>query len=283
MSKNNILAIGHSVVDIIHENNQTKTRPGGIYFSVLGFLTANKINLSLLTNFTREHENFFEPVYSKINLLPEYYVPKMPVNHLYIYPNRERDEVYEYIPENIDLNRIDNLNLYGAIYINMVSGFEISLEDLENIRKNFNGIIYLDIHTLSRGVYKNNKRKFRAIPNGEKWITNADFVQVNELELKTISSDADENQIVRKFFNGGGKGFVITEGEKGVRAYYKQNGEILLERIPVKKKSNSQCVGCGDFFGASLIAEIISGKDFIKALNFASEKTQMFANGEIEF
>ena len=103
------------------------------------------------------------------------------------------------------------------------------------------------------------------------------------MELKTISDEADENKIVRKFFESGGKGFVITEGEKGVRAYYKQNGEILLERIPVKKKSNSQCVGCGDFFGASLIAEIISGKDFIKALNFASEKTQIFATGEIKF
>jgi hypothetical protein len=46
------------------------------------------------------------------------------------------------------------LSGFNGIMINMISGFDITLEQLKTIRKNFSGPVYMDVHTFSRGVDK---------------------------------------------------------------------------------------------------------------------------------
>lgn len=278
MSKNKILVIGHSVLDKIHSGDKTETKPGGIFFSTLGFIASEfKNEIYLLTSLTKENEKFFRSIYSQINLLPNYLTDKMPINHLYIYANKERDEVYEYIPEPLDIGRAGDLNTYDAIYLNMISGFDVTLETLTEIRKNYNGVIYIDIHTLSRGVFKNNKRIFRTIPDGIKWISNGDFVQVNNTELKMLSDELGESDIVREFFKSGGKGFIITESKNGAKGYFEKEGEIEFAQIRPPKVSEKECVGCGDYFGASFLSEYMHSGDFLSALNYATLKSSQFS------
>ncbi len=275
-----ILAIGHSVLDKIHAGGKTETKPGGIYFSVLGFIASEfPSEVSLLTTFAKENEKYFAEAYSQVKLIPGYVSGQMPVNHLYIYENKERDEIYEYIPEALDIARAGNLNNYNAIYLNMISGFDVTLDALKEMREKFDGIIYLDIHTLSRGVYKNNKRKFRTIPDGMKWIAQADFVQTNERELKTLSDEFTENEIVREFFEKGGKGFIVTQGKKGAKGYYEKNGEIEMLELKNEISFGNQCVGCGDYFGASFISAYLHARDFVTALEHANKKAGEFAFG----
>ncbi len=278
MSKNKILAIGHSVVDKIHIADIIEIKPGGIYFSVKGFLSAeNTCDVSLLTEFTRENEKYFSPEYSNVKLVGDFYSKEMPVNHLFIYKDKERDEIYEYVPTSLNLNKISNFNHFYTIYINMISGFDVTLDDLKKLRSEFNGIIYLDIHTLSRGVFKNNTRKFRTIPEGIEWINNVDFVQANEHEIKTLSDELSFNQIVNRFFDEGGKAFIVTKGKNGIESYYKENNEIKFVRLKPNKISEKQCVGCGDFFGANFICNFINTRNILQSLNITLEKVTEFA------
>ncbi len=278
MSRNKILAIGHSVLDKIHAGDKTETKPGGIHFSALGFIASEfQSEVSLLTTFTKENEKYFAEAYSQVKLIPGYISEQMPVNHLYVYNDKERDEVYEYIPEPLDIARAGNLNNYDAIYLNMISGFDVTLNTLKEMREKFDGIIYLDVHTLSRGVYKNNKRKLRVIPDGMKWIAQADFAQVNETELKMLSEELTENEIVKEFFEKGGKGFVVTRGKEGVKGYHEKNGEIEMLELKAEFPSEKPCVGCGDYFGASFISAYLHTRDFVSALKYANKNSVLFA------
>ena len=45
-----------------------------------------------------------------------------------------------------------DLNKFDGIFINMITGFDINQKQIEDVRKKFKGLIYFDVHTLSRGV-----------------------------------------------------------------------------------------------------------------------------------
>ena len=93
---------------------------------------------------------------------------------------------------------IGNLNLFDGILINMITGFDFNLEQIKEIRNVYKGLIYIDVHTLSRGLDKNLKREFRLIPFFNEWASSVDIIQVNESELRTISKKTDELEIVKE-------------------------------------------------------------------------------------
>ena len=104
----------------------------------------------------------------------------------------ERKETYSQVSQNLILPT-DNLNRFDGILVNMISGYDISLTQLEQLRKNYHGVIYFDVHTLSRGVDKNLNRIFRRIENFNKWAECIDILQANESELLTLSDKKDES------------------------------------------------------------------------------------------
>ena len=77
----------------------------------------------------------------------------------------------------------------------MITGFDITLDQLKEIRKNFSGLIYIDVHTLSRGLDKYYQRNFRLIPDFSEWAKCIDIIQVNELELYTLFDSKSEKDI----------------------------------------------------------------------------------------
>ena len=102
----------------------------------------------------------------------------------------------------------------------MISGFDISLEDLKSIRRKYDGDIYLDVHTLSRGLDEDNNRKFRPVPDAEGWLNSVDIVQVNESELLTITDGNSEQERVEEVLNLHPHTLIITMGNKGVKMFY---------------------------------------------------------------
>ena len=263
-----ILVIGHSVADKVHYKGEVKTAPGGIYFSVLGFL-ANKpdAEIHLVTSFAEGYYSLFEEVFRRVKFSVAPAAERMPVNHLYFKDNEEREEVYEYIPEKLNIDAVGDLDTYDGIFINMVSGFELGINELYQIRQSFQGPIYIDIHTLSRGVSPDKQRFFRPVPHPEVWYGNADFIQVNEKEILTLGNGNEgRDEIIDDILSVGVSGVIVTNAEKGAGIYY-YNGEkkdfsysdsFLVSEIP--------CVGCGDFFGAVFFSAFLKEKSFEKAL-----------------
>ncbi len=274
-----ILVIGHTVVDKIHFNNNLETKPGGIYFSLLGFLYSGlNLDIDLLTSVTKEDYKLFSEVFSKVNFIGNPFSEKMPVNHLIVKEDEEREENYEYIPSSLNVNNITDFSIYDGVFINMVSGFEIEINDLYYIRQNFQGPIYIDIHTLSRGVDKNNHRYFRAIPHAEVWYGNVDFLQANESEILTLGENHTKNEIVDNILSLGTKGVIVTNGEKGAEIYFVESEKKTFATEYQSLISPVPCVGCGDFFGASFFMYWLTQHDLQDSLKVAEYSARLFAN-----
>ena len=247
-----ILLIGHSIIDNIEKEGGYKTFPGGIFYSVLGTMAVQKSHdlIYIATGYNNKSYHLFEKLYSKINLEYSQIVEDLPEVFLEALDNEERKETYKNLSTGLSLDRISDWNQFDGILINMITGFDISLEQLKWIRTKYSGPIYFDLHTLSRGVDQNMERKFRLLPFAEDWLQNIDLLQCNEMELKTLSAKKNETEIAKQILSLGAKYLIVTKGGKGARIYYKENSIIKSLSKPAKTVNVINKIGCGDIFGA---------------------------------
>ena len=266
-----ILIIGQSVVDRINQDGNVSVKPGGIHYSVAGVSSFIEDNdqIYLCTTISKKDEYLFKGFYSVVKQEFIGFREKIPAVNLTIHKNRERDERYENITQNLNLPDKD-LNLFDGIFVNMVTGYDLNLKQAEYIREKFKGTIYFDVHTFSRGYDENGNRNFRRIPGFDKWAKCVDIIQANEEELKTLSGKSDEREIVRKLLGCGVQQVIITKAEKGVRIYYNQAGELESVFYPAIKIKTVNKVGCGDVFGAVYFYNYIRTRNVNKSLQIAN-------------
>ena len=189
--------------------------------------------------------------------------------HLIIHDSEERTECYENISKNLDVD-YSILNNFDGILINMITGFDITLEQLKEIRKHFNGLIYLDVHSLSRGFDKSKTRVLQQIENFSQWASSVDLIQANEHEVKTLFHFDNELEIAAEVLKHGTKVLIVTEGAKGARAYFKRNDEVESNFVPAEKVITNNKVGCGDIFGSIFFYTYLKSQNADKALNAAN-------------
>ncbi|MEW6652492.1 MAG: carbohydrate kinase family protein [Bacteroidota bacterium] len=274
-----ILLIGHSIIDHYAGSNQIK--PGGVYYSALGFLSCSKPNdrLMLLTGKSAKNFELFEPLYSKVDLSLSDEITDMPEVFLFTSGQSERREVYKNISGKLNVEKIKDISSYDGLMVNMITGFDISFEQLKWIRKNYPGLIYFDVHTLSRGFDKNGKREFRMIPQIEEWLSCIDILQCNQRELQTICSLKNEDESAEWIMKKGVTTLLITKAKNGAVLYSKEERpkKIIVrgENIAVKNK-----VGCGDIFGASFFYSYIFNRDKRAALSYANHAGAVAASTE---
>lgn len=267
----NLLIIGHSVVDRINYKGNEELKPGGIFYSTLalGYLAEQDDEIFLCTSMCKKEEYLFKDIYEIVDKEYIQYVDNIPTVKLNVYDDKERDETYSNIIKILTLP-MNELNKFDGIFINMITGFDINLKQIEEVRKEFNGLIYFDVHTFSRGVRDDMKRNFRRIPAFDKWAKNIDILQVNEEEIQTISDNKNEIDIVREMFSYGIEILIVTKAEHGARAYFIEENEIksiFISAIKVKVLNN---VGCGDVFGAVFFYNYIRKADIIDSLRAAN-------------
>lgn len=277
-----ILVIGHSVEDHIHQNNEEKVKPGGIYYSVLGLskiITAGD-EIHLMTALQKSSEHLFSAVYDKIDKKNITWVNKIPKVHLIIHDLEERTECYENVSKNLDVD-YNVLSNYDGILINMITGFDITLEQLQEIRKHFSGLIYLDVHSLSRGFEESKTRVFRQIPEFDQWASLVDLIQANELEVKTLFHFDSELEIAAKVLEYETNSLIVTKGDAGACAYYNRNNEVESLFVPAEKVNTNNKVGCGDIFGGIFFYTFLKTGNINESLiaaNYAAGKSASTQN-----
>jgi len=268
-----LLVIGNSVVDTIDFNGEIKTKPGGIFYTVtaLNNFKENQDKISLVTAVDKKHYLLFKDEYEKLDGKIFNYVESIPKVWLKVEKHSERHEKYENINQNISFN-IKDLNSYDGILINMITGFDITLEQLKDIRKNYEGLIYFDVHTFSRGLDEDFKRRFRVIPRFKEWASNLDIVQVNKNELFTLSDKKNEEAIINEVLDHGIKYLIVTLEEKGAKVFFKENNVLKNFHESAITVNIKNKVGCGDVFGAVFFYCYISQgyKSINKALQLAN-------------
>ncbi|MHB8336505.1 MAG: carbohydrate kinase family protein [Ignavibacteriaceae bacterium] len=266
-----LLIIGHTVEDHIHYQGENKIKPGGIFYTVLTLLNFKNENDEIFLNTSIQKENYhlFSPVFDQLDRRYFTFVERIPKVFLTVHNFKERGETYENITEKLEILSAD-LSQFDGILINMITGFDLTLDQLKEIRENYTGLIYFDVHTLSRGMDENFHREFRVIPYFREWATLLDIIQVNENELNALFDIPDEMDIAREVLNCGAKFFIVTKGEAGSKIYSLNNDELtstFISSIKIKIKNK---IGCGDAFGAVFFYAYIQSENFIKALTLAN-------------
>lgn len=272
------LIIGHSVEDQISSGKNQDIKPGGIFYtaSALNYLKENSDEIFLCTAVERNNLKLFSPLYENLDKKYFEFVDEIPKVILKIYENKEREEFYKNITCGLKIN-FEDISSFDGIILNMITGFDIDLDQMKKIRKNFKGLIYMDIHTFSRGIEKKIingekvfKRNFRNIPNFKEWAENIDIVQVNENELLTLSEESTELKIVEEVLKAGLKYIIITKGKLGSKIYFRNNEEInSMFKSSLKVETHNK-IGCGDVFGAAFFYTYFKSKDISKSLETAN-------------
>jgi len=269
----NILVIGHSVADLIDSKGEKKIQPGGIYYTITALNNIKKYSdeISLVTAIDDTNYYLFKDEYEKLHSKFFNKVDKIPKVHLKIEEIGERHEAYENINQNLQFN-VKDLNRFDGILINMITGFDITLEQIVNIRKNYSGLIYFDVHTFSRGLDDKMRRYFRLIPQFDKWACNFDFIQVNKNELYCLSDKKNEEEIASEVLGYGTRYLILTLEDKGAKIFYKENHILKKNYEPAVKINVRNKVGCGDVFGAVFFYSYISQgeKNIAKVLETAN-------------
>ena len=266
-----LLIIGHSVEDHINEEGIEKIKPGGIFYTALSLKSFIEENDKIFLNSAvqRENYNLFSNVYDGLEKNYLKFVDRIPKVYLTLHDFKERGETYESISQGLEIN-LNGLNVFDGILINMITGFDISLEQIKTLRRAYKGLIYIDIHTLSRGLDENLEREFRTIPNFNEWASSVDILQTNESEFKTLSLLKDELEIAKEVLSFGIKYLIITKGALGAKIFSMNGKEIISTFKSSIKIESKNMIGCGDVFGAVFFYHYIKTNNPDESLNLAN-------------
>lgn len=178
------------------------------------------------------------------------------------------------------------LNDLDALYINLISGFELDLETAQLIRQHFRGPIYCDIHSLLLAVQPNGMRTLQPLPNSAAWCRCFDLIQVNEEEMSMMASDP--MALAATAFAEGVSFVAITLGSRGV-VYFaapgferlsdvrrpmlgRLSGAIRTAKVPAKPTRHpgpGDPTGCGDVWGATYFSRLLAGDKLDAAIDRA--------------
>jgi hypothetical protein len=170
-----------------------------------------------------------------------------------------------------------------ALYINLISGFELELETLQLIRRHFQGPIYLDLHSLLLGIQPDGTRFLQTLADPAAWCACADLLQVNEQEMSMMAPDP--MALAATAMRAGVQSLLVTLGKRGVvyvlapgfdrledlrRPDHLRTGAVRTALVPAERvNSPGDPTGCGDVFGATYFSRLLTGDTFAVALSAA--------------
>lgn len=175
-----------------------------------------------------------------------------------------------------------------ALYINLISGFELDLETAQLIRTHFKGPVYCDLHSLLLAVQPDGMRTLQPLPNPAAWCRCFDLIQVNEDEMHMMAPDPLGLAAVA--MSTGVSTLTVTMGKRGV-VYFAAPGferlsdlesnrdplqsvagairTELLPAAPTRDAGNGDPTGCGDVWGATYFSRLLAGENIADAMQSA--------------
>lgn len=186
-----------------------------------------------------------------------------------------------------------------ALYINLLSGWELDLETAQLIRSHFTGPIYCDLHMLMMAVQPDGLRTPRPLPDVAAWCGCFDVLQVNEDEMQLMAPDS--MALAATAMAAGVSALCVTLGKRGA-AYFAAPGFERLSDLPPHKHHNASLstsprggtsafgairtalvpgvpprvdgpgdpTGCGDVWGATHFSRLLAGDMLTEAIAAAN-------------
>src|ERR1041385_952216 len=293
-----ITVVGHLCLDVIHHSTGKETRSyGGIFFSVATLA-------NLLNNGDTVHPVFgvgkadYDAFIERLSVYPnidtsgiyKFNAPTNEVNLLY-QDEKERIECSRYIAEPIPWKKIKPYIEADMVLVNMISGFDITLETLDEIRINTRDNhtpVYMDVHSLTLGIKEDLTRFHRPVDNWRRWLFMLHGAQMNEEEAAILSSEKlNEENLAKHVLALNTKGLIVTRGKRGCSAFIDEHKHVHRHDIAgVEVSGPVDPTGCGDVFAAAYCSAYVKSKDIFSAAQFANTvaaaKAQMRGSTEID-
>jgi len=289
------VVIGEPCVDVIHRPDESKHYGyGGILYSLisLSVLVPKGDSVFPVMNLGEdEYANIISILnkYPNIDYSGVYKVkhPTRKVNLFYNTYNSGKSARIEHSTDPTYTIPYDSIEQFisgaDAILINMISGEDITLETMKQIRSNFRGLIHTDIHNLVMRTNTDGTREHTNLENWREWCTSADTVQMNEFEISSMSrmmkTDYEVAEEILIKLKSNVKGVIVTRGKNGISAFTRKEksfgGEKFfdLEREEINAIESPHFVdstGCGDVFASSFLMDFSKNGNFRKSLHFAT-------------
>lgn len=278
-----ILVTGHLCLDVIHHSDGTETQsPGGIFFSVAALANLLPRSDTVVPVFGIG-KNDYDRIIGLIEKYPNIDTSAIfrmngPTNqvHLYYKDEKERVECSKNISEPIPIKKI-RLHLDAdMILVNMISGFDLSLETLDEIRMEVRDAhipLYMDVHSLTLGINEDFTRFHRPVEAWRRWLFMIHAAQMNEEEAAVLSEERyGEDGLAKQVLALNTKALIITRGEKGCTAFVDSHKHIQRHDCPgIRLEKPVDPTGCGDVFAAAYCASYMRTKDILSSLTFANK------------
>jgi len=163
-----------------------------------------------------------------------------------------------------------------ALYVNLISGWELDLETAQLIRQQFRGPIYCDLHMLVMSVQPSGLRTPRPLPGVREWCGCFDVLQVNEDEMAMMAPDP--MALAATALHAGTRCLVVTLAKRGAVYFAASDfdhlhetggprplgaaaGPIRTALIPAERviSDRGDPTGCGDVWGATYFSRLLAG------------------------
>jgi sugar/nucleoside kinase (ribokinase family) len=182
-----------------------------------------------------------------------------------------------------------------ALYVNFIAGWEIDLPSALRLRRACPGPLYADLHSLLLDVGPEGRRRPRSLAAWREWLTAFDIVQVNQVEVESLAGRwGDPFALAAEAVGVDLRLLLVTLGEQG--AVFVQSpaygdgptswrregleparplaapGAARSARIaPSGGPRDGDPTGCGDVWGATCFAALLSGRAVEDAIRRANE------------
>lgn len=167
-----------------------------------------------------------------------------------------------------------------ALYVNLISGFELDLDTATRLRGAVAGPIYGDLHSLLLGVGGSGHRVPRPLERRDEWLAAFDVAQVNEHELQLVAGVDDPWQVADRAVRSGLGALLVTRGPAGVavvsategpRPWAARDPRPRRWEVPVDVAAETgDPTGCGDVWGATCFVALVRGEPLETAIRTAN-------------
>ena len=276
------LVLGHLCFDVIHgADGRENEGIGGIFYSVAGLAALCDprdrvfpvfgVNRSELDSVVAALARY--PAVDPSGIFPF----DDPTNrvHLYYREGGSRVECSKNISPPIPFERIRKFLDVDGILVNMVSGMDLTLETLDEIRMAVRGDkipTHFDFHSLTLGPADHDERRRRPVEQWRRWAFMMDTLQLNEEEIAGLSLEPmSEQQTAGHLLTLGVRGVLVTRGDRGVSVFRNEQKHVVKTDLPgMPTSENGDVTGCGDVFGAAFLYRYTRTKDLLESADYAN-------------
>ena len=181
------------------------------------------------------------------------------------------------------------VGLCDALYVNFISGFELTIQTARALRVGYRGPIYADLHSLFLGMTVRGLRVPQALAEWRDWLRCFDAVQMNEDEFELLGRSSGDPwqlaagvlgpdlELITVTLGGRGAAYIAAPGFEPAPQRWSRPAPLTSAtaarsgRVPLESpEEKGDPTGCGDVWGASFFARLLAGDGLEPAMRHAN-------------